>query len=82
MIRQLLKEFGAKTTEQEFKEILQITTDDIRENRIRFGKMTNLDEAMLIAFRAYVVMKRVVCFDVPWNLIDKKSPLPRAKKNL
>ncbi len=34
---------------------------------------------MLIVFRAYVVMKRFVRFDVPWNLMDKKSPLPRAK---
>ncbi|MBV4417146.1 hypothetical protein [Clostridium tyrobutyricum] len=75
MIRQLLKEFGARTNEQEFNEIMQIATDDIRENRIKFGKRTNLDQAMLIAFRAYVVMKRVVCFDVPWNLIDKKSAL-------
>ncbi|MBV4423700.1 hypothetical protein KM792_13090 [Clostridium tyrobutyricum] len=82
MIKQLLKEFGARTNEQEFNEIMQIATDDIRENRIKFGKRTNLDQAMLIVFRAYVVMKRVVCFDVPWNLIDKKSPLPRAKKNL
>lgn len=24
-------------------------------------------------------MKRFVRFDVPWNLMDKKSPLPRAK---
>lgn len=82
MIKQLLKELGIKVSEQDFKEILQITTDDIRENRVKFGKRTNLDQAMLIVFRAYVVMKRVVCFDVPWNLIDKKSPLPRAKKNL
>ncbi|MBV4445335.1 hypothetical protein KM799_02420 [Clostridium tyrobutyricum] len=81
MIKQLLKEFGARTNEQEFNEIMQITTDDIRENRIKFGKRTNLDQAMLIAFRAYVVMKRVVCFDAPWNLMDKKDPLQRVKKN-
>lgn len=38
MIKQLLKELGIKVSEQDFKEILQITTDDIRENRVKFGK--------------------------------------------
>jgi len=49
MIKQSLKEFGARTNEQEFNEIMQITTDDIRENRIRFGKRTNLKQVLNIA---------------------------------
>ena len=49
MIKQLLKEFGARTNEQEFNEIMQITTDDIRENRVKFGKRTNLKQVLNIA---------------------------------
>jgi hypothetical protein len=59
MIRQLLKEFGAKTTEQEFKEILQITTDDIRENRIRFGKRTSLKQMLTIAIMSSKVLMSI-----------------------
>ena len=60
MLRKLFKEGGIEKNDQEFKEVSQITTDDIRENRIKFGKRTNLNEASLIALRAYKVIKRVV----------------------
>jgi len=60
VLRKLFKEGGIEKNDQEFKEVSQITTDDIRENRIKFGKRTNLNEASLIALRAYKVIKRVV----------------------
>ncbi|QXE19984.1 hypothetical protein [Clostridium sp. 001] len=60
MIKQLFENGGIEVTDQEFKEILKMTTDDIRENRIKFGKRTNLNEVSHIALRAYKVIKRVV----------------------
>ena len=59
MLKQLFKNGGIEVTDQELKEILQITTDDIRENRIRFGKRTGLEQVITIAIRAYGVMKKV-----------------------
>lgn len=72
MIRKLLKELKIEMSDQEFKEILQMTTDDIRENRIKFNRRTYLPIMLSITLRSLVVLEQ-------WN---KKSPLPRAKKNL
>ncbi|OAA90809.1 hypothetical protein [Clostridium coskatii] len=60
MLRKLFENGGIEVNDQEFKEILQITTDDIRESRIKFGKRTSLNEVSRIALRAYKVIKRVV----------------------
>ncbi|MFL0194241.1 hypothetical protein ACJDU8_01420 [Clostridium sp. WILCCON 0269] len=70
MIKKLFENGGIEVTDQEFKEILQITTDDIRENRIKFGKRTNMEQMFTIALRAYGVMKRVTFLDVPWSIIN------------
>lgn len=59
MIRKFLEQVGINTTEEELKEILKMTTDDIRENRIKFGKRTSLKQVITIAIRAYGVMKKV-----------------------
>lgn len=59
MLKQLFKDGGIEINDQEFKEILQIITDDIRENRIRLGKRTSLEQVITIAIRAYDVMKKV-----------------------
>lgn len=59
MLKQLFKDGGIEINDQEFKEILQIITDDIRENRIRLGKRTSLEQVITIAIRAYGVMKKV-----------------------
>ncbi|WP_242951504.1 hypothetical protein [Clostridium kluyveri] len=47
---------GIKVTDQELKEIMQITTDDIRENRIKFGKKTSLQQMFTIAKRSLKVL--------------------------
>lgn len=60
MLKQLLKDSGIEVSDQELNEILKITTDDVRENRIKFGKRTNLNEVFTIAFRTYKVMERTV----------------------
>lgn len=59
MIKQLLKDGGIKVTDRELNEILKIITDDIRENRIKFGKRTSLEQMFTIAFIAYRVLKKV-----------------------
>lgn len=60
MIRKLFQNYDIKVTDQDFKEIMQITTDDIRENRVKFGKKTSVEEMFTIAFRAYKVLNRVL----------------------
>lgn len=70
MLKQLFEDGGIEVTDQELKEILQITTDDIRENRVKLGKRTNLTQMFTIALRAYCVMKKAACFDVPWSIIS------------
>ncbi|AZV58854.1 hypothetical protein [Clostridium sp. AWRP] len=60
MLRKLFENGGLEVSDREFKEILKMTTDDIRENRIKFGKRTNLDEVSRIVLRAYKVIKRVM----------------------
>ncbi|OAA93039.1 hypothetical protein [Clostridium coskatii] len=60
MLKQLFEDVGIEVTDQEFKEILKMTTDDIRENRIKFDKRTNLNEVSRIALRAYKVIERVM----------------------
>ncbi len=44
-------------TEAEFKDVMRITTDDIRENRIKFGKRTNLQQMFDIALRSLKVLR-------------------------
>lgn len=58
MIKQLFQNAGIKVTDPEFKEIMQITTDDIRENRVKFGKKTSLQQMFTIALRAYRVLNK------------------------
>jgi trimethylamine:corrinoid methyltransferase-like protein len=49
MIRKFLNQLGINVTDKEFKEILEITTADIRENRVKFGKRTSLRQMLIIA---------------------------------
>lgn len=56
MIKQLFQDSGIKVTDPEFKEIMQITTDDIRENRMKFGKKTSLQQMFTIAKRSLKVL--------------------------
>ncbi|WP_446897466.1 hypothetical protein ACSVC9_10610 [Clostridium sp. LBM24168] len=58
MIRQMFRNAGIKVSDQEFKEILQITTDDIRENRVKFNKRTSLQQMLAIAKRSLKVLRQ------------------------
>lgn len=59
MIKRLFEKSAIKITDDELEEVLQITTDDIRENRIKFEKKTSLEQMFTIALRVYCVLKKV-----------------------
>lgn len=54
MIREMLPDM----TDEEFREVMEITTDDIRENRTKFGKETDLEEVLTIAKRSLKVLRK------------------------
>ena len=54
MIRDMLPDM----TDTEFREVMEITTDDIRENRTKFGKETDLEEMLAIATRSLKVLRK------------------------
>ena len=54
MIRDMLPDM----TDTEFREVMEITTDDIRENRTKFGKETDLEEMLAIAKRSLRALRR------------------------
>jgi protein involved in temperature-dependent protein secretion len=58
VIRQLFRNAGIKVSDQEFKEILYMATDDIRENRIKFGKRTSLQQVVTIAKRSLKALRQ------------------------
>ncbi|GAA0082455.1 MULTISPECIES: hypothetical protein [Clostridium] len=58
MLRKLLKERGINLTKEEFAIVAEITTDDIKFNRISFKKRTSLDYVLDIAIRSASIFKR------------------------
>ncbi|SKB01159.1 hypothetical protein SAMN05443428_1544 [Caloramator quimbayensis] len=57
MIRQALeKKLGKKLSDGQFKDIMQMATDDIRVNRIDFNKKTRLEDVIIIAQYCYLVL--------------------------
>lgn len=44
-------------TDEEFKETMEIATDDIKFNRISFNKRTSLKNVVTISKRSYKVVK-------------------------
>jgi hypothetical protein len=58
LLRVLLEEKGIKTNDEEFAEIMQATTEDIKFNNINFKRRTSRKEVIDIALRAAAVLKR------------------------
>lgn len=58
MIRKLLEKRGIFLTNEEFAIVMEITTDDIKFNRIGFKKCTGLNYILDIAERSASVFKR------------------------
>ncbi|MGO5075218.1 hypothetical protein ACTQ4K_14980 [Clostridium sporogenes] len=58
MLKKLLEERGINLTKEEFAIVAEITTDDIKFNRINFKKCTSLDYVLDIAVRSASIFKR------------------------
>ncbi|AUN22286.1 hypothetical protein RSJ22_12910 [Clostridium botulinum] len=58
MFKKLLEERGINLTKAEFAIICEITTDNIKFNRINFNKRTSLNYVLYIAARSSDIFKR------------------------
>lgn len=62
MLKQMLEGRVGHLSNDEFKEVMDIVTDDIKFNRINFGKRTNKIQLIEIAERSLHTLRR--CFDL------------------
>ncbi|AEB75870.1 MULTISPECIES: hypothetical protein [Clostridium] len=59
MLKALLeRRFNQRLTNEEFETILDITTADIKFNRINFKKCTSLHEVLNIAGTSLIILQR------------------------
>ena len=58
MIKNLLEKCGLALTDAEFKEVMEVTTQDIKFNNIGFGKKTDIWDVLIISARCYVALQR------------------------
>lgn len=59
MIRKELESKGIKMTDDEFSEVMEETTSDIRENRFKIGIKSNKDYLLRTAIIYYEILKRM-----------------------
>ena len=58
MLRQVLELKLGTLTNDQFSELMDLTTTDIRVNGIGFGKMTNLGNVLQVAEISFKVLSR------------------------
>lgn len=58
MLKKSLEERGINLTKAEFGVVMEITTDDIKFNRINFKKRTSLEHVLDVAIRSADIFKR------------------------
>jgi len=58
MIRKLLEQKVGKLSNAELAVIMEITTDDIKFNRVGFRKCTSLDYVLDIAVKSALIFKK------------------------
>lgn len=58
MIRKELEIKGIKMTDDEFSEVMEETTNDIRENRFKLGVKSNKDYLVRTAIIYYQILKK------------------------
>ncbi|BDR83492.1 Uncharacterised protein [Clostridium tetani] len=63
MLKQMLEGRVGHLSNDEFKEVMDIVTDDIKFNRINFGKRTNKIELIEIAERSLYTLRRCIDLD-------------------
>lgn len=59
MIRKMLEQNGLNMSDLEFKEVMEETQNDIRENHLRFGVKTSRDYLLNIATIYYGISRRI-----------------------
>ena len=58
MLKQILERTTGPLTNDQFAELMDLTTTDIRVNGIGFGKMTNLGNVLQVAEISFKVLSR------------------------
>lgn len=58
MIKQLLKKYGFDMTDQEFKEVMEAATQDIKFNNIGFNKKTSIKDMLVISERCCIAFRK------------------------
>lgn len=58
MLLNYLNELKGLTTREEFEDVLKMTEDDIKFNKVRFNKKTSVEEFILICNRSLSLVKR------------------------
>lgn len=64
MLKTLLESRGIKVSDIEFEAVLQMTTEDIKSNRISFGKRTSLEDVLNITLRECVNIDGTTVYNV------------------
>lgn len=59
MFRQILESIVGPMTDLDFRETLDLATDDIRVNRVGFGQRTSLSAMVDIAVRCYYLIQHI-----------------------
>lgn len=60
MLLKYLDKLKKVTTKEQFKEVLKITEDDIKFNKIRFNKVTKTQDFIAICNRTLKLVKRYI----------------------
>ncbi|BFK81456.1 hypothetical protein I3900191A7_16010 [Clostridium baratii] len=60
MLLKYLDKLKKVTTKEQFKEVLKITEDDIKFNKIRFNKVTKTQDFIEICNRTLKLVKRYI----------------------
>lgn len=59
MLRELLEtKVGQPISDAEFKEVMQMTADDIKFNNIGFSRKTKSEKMLIIATRCAIALRR------------------------
>lgn len=59
MIRKMLEQNGLKMSDEEFKEVMTETQNDIRENHLKLGVKTSKDYLLNVATIYYGISRRL-----------------------
>lgn len=59
MLRKILESIAGPMTDEDFRETLDLATDDIRVNRVSFNQQSNLPIVVDISLSCYSLVQRI-----------------------